>query len=858
MVRRRASTDGDVVGGHPQQLHQQQSGITMLSPLRVLEMTRRMNLPNQNGMLYANEVKRIEWEVARRAAIEAAARASSGKLLLSPMMSSPSASPSRRRTKSSTAAAASQSMSSGQQSVSSSSGGSTSSAHKAVHRGSVLGQSEHNERTSTRSGSSRRIHMMEPPPEIMPSFREYDLASIAEDDETGPHSALSNGGMDANNATKTKKRRRKRPHFWKKRPKIKLLSRKDSWKTEDDGTETVVTQARHATENAWMCGYCGHAFSSLLAAELHERKCVRAHVVVGQDGTPKTVDDTQQQQHERNKRPSMVRRVQTSIADFDPVPANRLPNRLRNRSMSADNMLVRSQKNNTATGLTRSELQLQQNRRDMMMGHQTHDAERELALLARDRAYYDLMAWRSNARVQSRCISGDRVQPRGILSKVTTKLSEAYELIKEGNDENTERDFFAESRRAAGEEGGHELLSHDDGTLYVNVVVKNSAKVVANELAKFAKNKWDRTATTESTQFERFRSMAHRHVLKVAGLALASDFTPRKIAVQLSNDLYRVLEPQLRLRGVAIQTEIEYRVGSFFVLSVNVTSIDWILLMEHTHNELALRKRRWEEHRRRKLTLLQNLSASMLLQKKEDDEDDDESRMKLLKHKINTLRSVTGDQAVQQMLAWLHKLHWIISVPFCTFWYYVCLRTTVRKYILASVTDDIFKYVEKKGMEMEIEIKEARLEAAFMLAALREMRAGDRISQKKKEEIEAGMEDTGGILGPLLGPAIPKDKHDAVEPDGFAPPPSLEYETLEMDFPVGFLRLRWAILHNPSKFRKDAVWLGAANFQNITQGEWSKYNDAIGLPELPEGITNNDIIGAEIQNRSVVLECSSH
>jgi hypothetical protein len=107
----------------------------------------------------------------------------------------------------------------------------------------------------------------------------------------------------------------------------------------------------------------------------------------------------------------------------------------------------------------------------------------------------------------------------------------------------------------------------------------------------------------------------------------------------------------------------------------------------------------------------------------------------------------------------------------------------------------------------------SRLEAAFMLAALREMRADDRISQKKKEEIEAGMEDTGGIIGPLLGPAIPKDKDDAVEPDGFTPPPSLEYETLEMDLPVGFLRLRWAILHSPSKFRKDAVWLGAANFQ---------------------------------------------
>ena len=66
----------------------------------------------------------------------------------------------------------------------------------------------------------------------------------------------------------------------------------------------------------------------------------------------------------------------------------------------------------------------------------------------------------------------------------------------------------------------------------------------------------------------------------MAGMALASDFTPRKVAGQLSKDLYRLMEPQLKPRGVTIQTIIEYREGQYFVLAVNILKIDWILLMK--------------------------------------------------------------------------------------------------------------------------------------------------------------------------------------------------------------------------------------------------------------------------------------
>ena len=80
-------------------------------------------------------------------------------------------------------------------------------------------------------------------------------------------------------------------------------------------------------------------------------------------------------------------------------------------------------------------------------------------------------------------------------------------------------------------------------------------------------------------QFEWLRKLTQRRVIELAGLALASDFTPSKIAIQLSNDLYRLMGPSLLSRGVKIQTDIEYREGAYFVLAVNIRSIDWKLLL---------------------------------------------------------------------------------------------------------------------------------------------------------------------------------------------------------------------------------------------------------------------------------------
>ena len=69
-----------------------------------------------------------------------------------------------------------------------------------------------------------------------------------------------------------------------------------------------------------------------------------------------------------------------------------------------------------------------------------------------------------------------------------------------------------------------------------------------SELQRMARGWWQSEAgdkaqnTNEKVldfQFEWIRAHTQKRVIQLAAVALASDFTPRKVAVQLSNDLYR-------------------------------------------------------------------------------------------------------------------------------------------------------------------------------------------------------------------------------------------------------------------------------------------------------------------------------
>lgn len=284
------------------------------------------------------------------------------------------------------------------------------------------------------------------------------------------------------------------------------------------------------------------------------------------------------------------------------------------------------------------------------------------------------------------------------------------------------------------------------------------------------------------------------------------------------------MTPRLKRRGVSIETEIEYRVGPYFVLAVNINAIDWRKLIRATHRDLVQRKARWEKERQQ----------------------EDRDCRSFWRRRLDYCRSLyelTSFDAITYFFAVMYHLHWIVFLPVCWVAYNSFLGTKIRHFILSSVTDEIFLYVEQKGMEMEIRVCRAEKQAAFMLSALREIRADTEELKKKRQESES--QEKGEVLGPLLGPAIAADKLPATIPEGFEVPTNLEFIGLELDLPVGFQRLRWALLSRRSHFVTDALYRTEAKYENIVMGAWDKHPEHIGEPKLPEGVDPADFVGAQ-------------
>mmetsp|Transcript_26557 Transcript_26557/g.49577 ORF Transcript_26557/g.49577 Transcript_26557/m.49577 type:complete len:244 (+) Transcript_26557:3-734(+) len=130
-----------------------------------------------------------------------------------------------------------------------------------------------------------------------------------------------------------------------------------------------------------------------------------------------------------------------------------------------------------------------------------------------------------------------------------------------------------------------------------------------------------------------------------------------------------------------------------------------------------------------------------------------------------------------------------------------------------------------------------------MLSALQEIRADGRELKKKKEK--AGAEEPE-LLGPLLGPAIKEDNGPAPPiPDGFEIPANLDFVGLELNLQVGFRRLRWALLSSDSTFISEGVWKAESKYDNIVLNPWNKHDAEIGAAKLPDGVKEEDLIGAE-------------
>jgi hypothetical protein len=204
------------------------------------------------------------------------------------------------------------------------------------------------------------------------------------------------------------------------------------------------------------------------------------------------------------------------------------------------------------------------------------EAQEEIALLSRDRHYYGMVEQKSLERIYGPSPKYDNPYKhyyrrhyaamgvdigstnkkdanadKGLLPKKTWntikhRFEHAYDLIKEGPASDVDgMDHAKKSSDKSSKNMGD--IVHGKNTLYVNVVVKNSVQVVNNELQRMARGWWQsenagENASTEKAldfQFEWIRNQTQKRVIQLAAVALASDFTPRKVAIQLSNDLYR-------------------------------------------------------------------------------------------------------------------------------------------------------------------------------------------------------------------------------------------------------------------------------------------------------------------------------
>ena len=185
----------------------------------------------------------------------------------------------------------------------------------------------------------------------------------------------------------------------------------------------------------------------------------------------------------------------------------------------------------------------------MILTQSEVEAELELEWLAKDKDYYDLLSKRDLDRQKEGRYNRFRAEGKSVVSKVQNKFVDAYQLMKEGKPKSGAQTIDHYTRKSKGDAEGQHLIDHSKSTLYVNVIVKNSIQVVRHELERLAKQRWEDELKRKKDQgqgmdvrkerFEAFRSRAQGNLVKLAGMALASDFTPRRIAVQLSNDLYR-------------------------------------------------------------------------------------------------------------------------------------------------------------------------------------------------------------------------------------------------------------------------------------------------------------------------------
>ena len=144
------------------------------------------------------------------------------------------------------------------------------------------------------------------------------------------------------------------------------------------------------------------------------------------------------------------------------------------------------------------------------------------------------------------------------------------------------------------------------------------------------------------------------------------------------------MAPQLKRRGVAIDAEIEYRVGPYFVLAVNIISIDWTKLIKYSHRLVTKQKKEWIADQGRR----EELREDLLLEERKHAPPP--ARLITFGSVVNVpfrLHQMTRFDILAEFLSWMYLVHWTISIPICWILHHFFIESTINKYILSTVAD---------------------------------------------------------------------------------------------------------------------------------------------------------------------------
>lgn len=107
----------------------------------------------------------------------------------------------------------------------------------------------------------------------------------------------------------------------------------------------------------------------------------------------------------------------------------------------------------------------------------------------------------------------------------------------------------------------------------------------------------------------------------------------------------------------------------------------------------------------------------------------------------------------------------------------------------------------------------------------------------------------------LLGPAVPQDNLKYTLPNDFVRPKNLQHFA-KFEFPVGYFRLRRAVLSDDLDFWDKKVMDRTLQYKNVTSHGWDRHRDAIGSPSLPKHMKFTDIVGAKRKTEYIMPKTS--